>query len=97
MQTLDLSEGERSFLTDTRALSIDLNSDEILVGLSRDESLWYLDWISRDTARRRDRSLRDTTWEEQDRYLELQGRHEAARLQVIGAESAKRVFNPTIN
>ena len=69
----------RSFLIETRALGRDADGREILVGLTAAETTEYLG-LQRDALSAVDR----------DRFLELADKHEAVRLQVIGAEAAAR-------
>ena len=90
---LPLSDGERGYLQGMRALTIDVHGRECFVGLTFDESIWYVT----DTKRRRG----DVSPEEEDqadaRFDELSDRHDAARMGILVAENEMRVDKPTIN
>lgn len=84
-----------------RAWSTDAQGNRILVGLTPEETQWYLDFRRKDFRHRLSgnffpwQSVKDMK-EEKSRWLELNNKHELARRQVIGAEIALR-DNPTIN
>lgn len=78
---LKFQPGAREYLSQIRALSIDEHGKASFVGLTVEESVWYQNYAEESfsgTANRADGS--------QEKYLELQDKHEAARLQVIEAE-----------
>ena len=81
---LDITAGEREYLTEMRSLSIDARGNEILVGLNVEDSKVYLDYAN---ARLLDQHPDDDA---RDRYLELHEKHERVRLAVIVAEAEAR-------
>jgi len=83
---LNLTDAERAFLLDLRALSTDSSGNEIYVGLSLRESERY---------RFLSDPLRHSTFEEKDEYLALNDKHERVRLQILDAENTRRVENPS--
>jgi hypothetical protein len=90
-----ISDGERAFLVEMRSLTTDAEGREVLVGLSFEETEFYLAHararLSPDYIRPADHSARS------ERYLALHDKHEFERLQVLGAEYQKRVDKPTMN
>ncbi|MBV1929709.1 MAG: hypothetical protein KUG81_09400 [Gammaproteobacteria bacterium] len=83
-----IPEEDRSYLTEIRAIATDLNGDETLVGLTEEETEFYLDYSRRSVAG-------STTDEDRDRYVALNDKHEPARIAVISAESELRVDKPS--
>jgi hypothetical protein len=79
----------RAHLLEMRALTIDRQGNELLVGLTFEETDFYLDY---GTARLEGRH---TTSEEGNRYLALHDKHERARLAILGAEIQLRNDAPT--
>lgn len=81
MQSLELSERDRAHLSETQALSLDAQGRETLVGLTRDESEWYLrdqsTWFEQRTSGTRAKA-------DKARYIELNEKHETARIHGIG-------------
>ncbi|WP_353646538.1 hypothetical protein [Mesorhizobium sp. WSM2239] len=94
---LELTPGEEEALTRDRALTTDSKGRLTLVGLTVEESIWYVEHKRQWLAERIDDTLRRKSREGRKRYLELYERHEFARLQVIGAEHEVRTENPTKN
>jgi len=83
---LKFQPGAREYHAEIRALSVNNNGQEVFVGMTLDESVWYQSYAEASfngTANRTDGS--------QEKYLELQDRHEAARLKVIEAEQPATV------
>jgi hypothetical protein len=76
----DLSDGEREFLKESRALQTDANNREVFVGLTRAESEEYVRLLA-------GQPLSDT---ESERLDELAEKHETMRTQIIGAEVEAR-------
>lgn len=78
---LDITQGERAHLLETQALSLDRKGNEVLIGLTREESEWYLkdqqNWLEQ-------RSSGTRSKEDKARFLELSEKHERARLQGLG-------------
>lgn len=87
---LDLNDAERDYLTGTRALTVNAAGDEVLVGLTADETAFLM-------LRMRQflRNERDHDRERRKRFLELRARHELARYAVIAAELEMRTESPT--
>lgn len=81
-----ISDDDRAYLSEMRAIATDKNGNETLVGLTEEETEFYLDYSRRSI-------LGQTTEEERDRYITLNDRHEPARTAVISAESELRVDN----
>ncbi|WP_394887557.1 hypothetical protein ACG873_21855 [Mesorhizobium sp. AaZ16] len=94
---LELTPGEEEALTADRALTIDSKGRLTLVGLTVEESIWYIEHKRQWLAERIDDTLRRQSRDGRKRYLELYERHEFARLQVIGAEHEVRTESPTKN
>lgn len=87
---LDLNDVERGYLTETRALSVNPAGEEVLVGLTVDETAFVLDHMRRFLM-----SEREHDRERKKRFLDLHNKHEAARFAVLAAEIEKRNDNPT--
>jgi hypothetical protein len=84
MMQLALNDDLRVFLTQTRALAEDDGGQEILVGLSREESEEYLRLVFTPVQ----------SFEMTERELELADRHEIIRRQVVLAEADGRRAGP---
>lgn len=82
---LSLSEDEREFLTETRAIQTGADGIEVFVGLTRAESEEYLALVSDDDRSSKDRSERED---------ELFAWHEPRRCQIIAAEAEARQAGP---
>jgi hypothetical protein len=80
VKPLVLTEDEREFLTETRAIQTDQNGVEVFVGLTRPESEEYLALVTSED-RSKDRSERED---------ELYAWHEPRRCQIIAAEAEAR-------
>lgn len=88
---LKLEPGARAYLSEIRALSTDKDDNDVFVGLTVKESIWYADYLEESfsgTADRQDGS--------QEKYLALHDRHEEARRTVLAGESLLRTLKPTI-
>ncbi|MEZ0194269.1 hypothetical protein AB9U01_09410 [Pseudomonas qingdaonensis] len=83
---LRLTEGEKHYFLEMRALSTDAEGNDIFVGLTSDESERY-HFLSN--------PLRHGAPEENEEYLALNQKHELARHQVLAAEHIKRTESPT--
>ncbi|MEJ8846368.1 hypothetical protein [Variovorax rhizosphaerae] len=84
-----LSEDEVAYLTEMRALGTDARGDRVLVGLTEEETDFYVNH-----GRRRVAGDRDHSPENKRRYLELFEKHERVRLAIIGGEVQLRTENP---
>lgn len=88
---LEFQPGARAYLSEIRALSTDGNDNEVFVGLTISESLWYQNYLEASfsgTANRHDGS--------EEKYLALQDKHEEARRTVLATESLMRTIEPSI-
>lgn len=94
---LDLTEGERAYLTEMRGLTTDLQGNEILVGLTVEESIWYMEHNRQWLAEHMDDSIPNKSREGRQRHRELHEKYQRARFQVLGAEHVLRTENPTRN
>lgn len=83
---LRLTEGEKNYLLEMRALSTDTQGNDVYVGLTSSESERY-HFLS-DPHKSLERS-------ESEEYLALNDKHELARLLVIDAENTLRVEKPS--
>ncbi len=84
---IDFSDDERAYLFEMRRLTKDSQGMEVFVGLTRDETVFYVAYSKKSLLRQEDP-------QEISRYLELQQKHERARLSVIDAEAEIRSSNP---
>lgn len=84
VRPLVLSEDERQFLTETRAIQTGTDGVEVFVGLTRQESEEYLALVSSED-RSKDRSERED---------ELYAWHEPLRCQIVAAEAEARQSGP---
>jgi hypothetical protein len=80
---------ERAYFKEMRAITTDAEGREVLVGLTADETEFYM------TFTRRFPANRDRNPEHRKRYRELHEKRERARLAVLGAEIQARNENPT--
>ncbi|RYG97873.1 MAG: hypothetical protein EON58_08670 [Alphaproteobacteria bacterium] len=84
----DFTDSERAYLMEMRMLTTDSSGQEILVGLTSEETNFYVNFSR--LSRSGDEDPDDT-----ERYLELNEKHERARFEVIGAEAQLRVEDPS--
>lgn len=89
MQNVEFTDGERSALTQTRALGSDDQGREVLVGLTYEETALCVVHTRSFLGPNRDRDLANRA-----RYLELNKKHESARRVVVGTETSVRTRNP---
>ncbi len=86
---LEFQPGARAYLSEIRALSTDEDDNEVFVGMTIKESIWYQNYLEESfsgTADRLDGS--------QEKYLALHDKHEEARRTVLAGESLMRHHNP---
>lgn len=83
---LDLTEVERAKFSEFRSLGVDGHGNDVLVGLTLEESVFYLTY-ERERAKGK-------SYESRPRYLELHEKHEAMRLQNVFAEVELRDAAP---
>ena len=84
------TDDKRVYLTEMRAITTDASGNQILVGLTLEETDFYMDHARKFLTGERDRR-------NADRYLELHDKHEAARFSVLGAEIFLRNENPPLH
>ncbi|WP_339495811.1 hypothetical protein [Pseudomonas sp. RA_105y_Pfl2_P56] len=85
---LILTDSNRAFLNEIRALNTDEQGQEVFVGLTRKDSERYLELGEID---------KHLSTKEKDEYLKLDEQYNHARMQVIGAEHLLRTENPPIH
>lgn len=83
------NDADRDFFNEMRALSTDSEGREILVGLTIEETVFYMEYA-------RNRMQGHNDFQNGARYLELHVKHEHARFAVLGAEHYVRTENPPI-
>jgi hypothetical protein len=84
-----LSDSQRAYLIEMRALTTDRGGNDVLVGLTPEETDFYLAYgDGRINGEHRSR-------EDGKKYLFLHEKHERERLAVLGAERQARVEHPT--
>ena len=88
---LKLQPGARAYLSEIRALSTDEDDNDVFVGLTAKESIWYQDYLEESFNGKTDRL--DGS---QEKYLALHDRHEEARRAVLAGESLMRAQKPTV-
>jgi hypothetical protein len=85
------TDAERAFLTGMRGLTTDAQGQEVLVGLTLDETKFYMEY-TRKFEFITPKGVRET--EDRGRYLKLHNKYDVARLEVIGTEVYLRKENP---
>lgn len=80
------TDADRTYLTEMRSITTNSQGEEVLVGLTPQETKFYMEY-----AKRMDGGHRP---DDRDRYLELHDKHEHARLSVLAAEIQLRNDNP---
>jgi hypothetical protein len=85
------TEEERARYRETCDLGTDAQGREILVGLTLEETAEVME-----RKRKFARGVRDHDRKRKKRFLDLMKKHEAARLQVLGAEIQRRNEKPTL-
>jgi len=86
---LKFQPGARAYLSEIRALSTDKDDNEVFVGLTAKESLWYANYLEESFSGNIDRF--DGS---QEKYLALHDKHEEARRTVLAGESLMRAQKP---
>ena len=82
---VELTAGERSFLEEKRGLAKDENGQEVLVGLTLEETEFYVNY-----TRKRAAGDREHDPANRERFFALHDKHDLARRQVILAENEAR-------
>ncbi|UUC49148.1 hypothetical protein NOX82_25190 [Pseudomonas citronellolis] len=86
---LDISDADRAYLNELRALSIDSLGNEIFVGLTLEESNRFA------VLSKRGLMSGDRRFDDGEEYLTLHDKHEMARMRVLAEEHVIRTENPT--
>jgi hypothetical protein len=82
------TDDERARLNEMRAITTNAQGQEVLVGLTEEETAFYMAHTRGFLSEERDRDGKA-------RYLELHEKHERARFTVLGAEHVLRTENPS--
>ncbi len=82
---LKFEPGARAYLKEIRALSTDRDDNEVFVGMTIEESVWYQNYLEESFSGTADHS--DGS---EEKYLALQDKHEEARRTVLAGESLMR-------
>ena len=90
MKISDLSAERQAHLKEMRAIDEDNQGNKVLVGLTVEETSFYLNYVEQ-------RLLVDDDPTDGERYLKLHDKHETARLSVLGAELILRTEKPSIH
>ena len=90
MKISDLSAERQAHLKEMRAIDEDNEGNEVLVGLTVEETSFYLNYVQQ-------RLLGDADPTDGERYLKLHDKHEKARFSVLGAEHILRTEKPSIH
>jgi hypothetical protein len=91
---MPIDEKFRPFMEEMRMLDSDRDGREKLVGLTFEESEWYLAYL--DDRFPTDRDEVDRSRDDSARYLELNGKHERHRMAILMAENEAKL-NPIRN
>lgn len=90
MKITDLPPELQAHLKEIRAITKDNEGNKVLVGLSVEETSFYLNYEEQ-------RVSGDTDPNDGERYLKLHDKHEIARFSVLGAEYILRTDKPSIH
>ncbi len=90
MKISDLPAERQLYLKEMRAIGEDDEGREVLVGLTVEETSFYLNYGEQYVHG-------DVEPNDGERYLELHDKHEKARFAVLGAEHVLRTEKPTIH
>ena len=85
MSNLDITDSDRNYMNEMRMLGKDQDGNEVMVGLTREETLRMLEHNRRFLANDRDRN-KDVRAD----YLKLHEKHERVRMQILSAENEAR-------
>lgn len=90
MKVSDLSTERQAHLKEMRAIDKDSEGNEVFVGLTVEETSFYLNYVQQ-------RLAGDDDPTDGERYLKLHDKHEKARFSVLGAEHTLRTEKPSIH
>lgn len=82
---IEFTAGERTFLEEMRGLARDEKGQEVLAGLTLEETEFYVSYTRRRAVGERERDPAN-----RDRFFALHEKHDLVRRQVILAESEAR-------
>jgi len=88
---INFTDAERAWHSEMLGLAVDEEGREVLVGVTMEETEFYVTHIRKRTCGDRDRNPVNRT-----RFLELHEKHEIARLQILEAENYVRRENPPL-
>ena len=91
MSKLDLTDVDRLWRTNARSLTTDSQGRETLIGLTFEESVWYLDYEKRRSSGELRRGPQDVRRRDHDQHEALRMRHEQCRMQIVSAENEARL------
>lgn len=90
MKISDLPAERQAHLKEMRAIAEDNDGNEVLVGLTVEETSLYLNYVKQ-------RVFGDADPNDGERYIQLHDKHEKARFSVLGAEHILRTEKPSIH
>lgn len=82
---LKFEPGARAYLSEIRALSTDQDDNEVFVGMTVKESVWYQSYLEESFS-----GIATRSDESEEKYLALHDKHEEARRTVLAGESLMR-------
>lgn len=85
---LNLQARERDYLFEICALSKDQDDNLVFVGMTVNDSIWYIKYLQESFA-----GMVDRADDSQARYLALHAKHEDARRALLASESLMRSFS----
>ncbi len=83
------TDADRAYFAEMRAITTNSQDQEVLVGLSVEETAFYMEYV-----KQRKEGTHRSGAKDPDRYLELHDKHEHARFSVLAAENQLRNDNP---
>ena len=90
MHSFSFTDKERESLNELNAISNDTSEREILIGLTLEETSFYIDFTRKYLAG-------EQNYHHLTRYLSLHDKHEAARLRVLGMAQYLHNIQPPIS
>ena len=83
------TDADRIYLNEMRAITTNTKGEEILVGLTLQQTEFYMEFSNRSLT-----SNQRTSDEDRNRYLDLNEKHEKERLSILAAEIQLRNDHP---
>jgi hypothetical protein len=87
MPMFSFTDNERASLSELSAISKDTSGSEILIGLTREETVFYMNFTRQFLAG-------EHNYHNTGRYLNLHDKYEAARLRALGIKQYMQHTNP---